>query len=487
MKKFIAITLSTMLFVGIFTPKGQIFAAQNLHPPASLTIEQALQLALDNALLFQDINAAQTQMQMQHRDLRNDVNRLESGNFRAETVRDMREELLVLEEAIFTARRQQLMLESAVDASVQQVLGGLVHAGNEEADFFLNQALSQAMSSTAGVQGLTNEIAMMEIQRSIIFTEISNLQDETQFRALVREARHGLDELERQMENLALQQDMVALNMENVLRGILADMSGLEMMIEATQAELALAEFNMTLTELRYKLGMISSMDVSNAHHQLAQARDHLNTLSRHQVIAMQNLNHMLGLPLSEDTVITFDRGHSNPISNIEQHIAQTVPQTINVQQLELDLASAIGARRVYTNSNAEIRITEHDRRRALTTVAGSHNNIATLRNRITLQDAVDRARTGLEQAERSTAAAMHRAHTNFTSLVAQEAALQRDLTQAQANLNATIINFELGYVTQFDIDRIALTILVIQQDIERVLNDMWIQVFVLENPSLLQ
>ncbi|MCL2377440.1 MAG: hypothetical protein FWC76_08630, partial [Defluviitaleaceae bacterium] len=226
---------------------------------------------------------------------------------------------------------------------------------------------------------------------------------------------------------------------------------------------------------------------LNTARHQLTQANAQLDSLFRHQVVAMQNLNHMLGLPLSNDTAITLNRTYASPPSNVEQHIAREVPQSINIRQLELDVASAIGARRVYTNSNAEINITDNDRHRALTTAAASHNTIASLRNRIALQDTVDRARTGLEQAERNMSAAIHRAHTNYTGLVAQEASLQRDLTQAQAALEAVVINFELGYATQLEVDRANLAILAIQQDIERVLNDMWIQAFILENPSLLQ
>ena len=116
-----------------------------------------------------------------------------------------------------------------------------------------------------------------------------------------------------------------------------------------------------------------------------------------------------------------------------------------------------------------------------------SDNDILTSRNRIALQDAVDLAVLRKEQAVRTMEAAMFRGYLDLEGLFGLEAILRLNLSQARTALGVVQSNVQLGYVTHLDVEAARLVILRIEQDIELVLNNIWILAFMLENPSLLR
>jgi hypothetical protein len=173
-------------------------------------------------------------------------------------------------------------------------------------------------------------------------------------------------------------------------------------------------------------------------------------------------------------------------------NISAIIAQAPSIRYAQMEFDRALGARWAYTGNQQNIRITENERRRALN-VTGTGNNIEyrdntdsifNLRNRIALQDAVDRAVIGREQAMRSMEATIYRGLADLDELFDMETSLQRDLTQAQSALTIATANFDLGRITQLDVDAARLAVSAIEQRIDAVCNSVWILVFMLENPT---
>ena len=299
-----------------------------------------------------------------------------------------------------------------------------------------------------------------------------------------REARHSLYEFERQIENLRLHRQQTELIKELALRSATVNLLEIELNIAVLQEELNFAHENLRRLTLANELGIVSVRDLNDAQHGLSQGYVGLEELLRNQYTARRDLNYLIGQPLSQYTVIEFDLELIELPQNIEAYIYSVVANSLTIRQSQLQLESVLGERWIYTGNNQDIRISIHDRQRLRT----SNNNpdIIRIRNRVALQDAVERAEQGHEQAIRTLEAAINRGFTDLEGLLDLEAALERELTQAQTALDVAITSFDLGRATRLDIEAARLAIFQVEQDIEKLRNSMWILTFILENPDLL-
>jgi len=481
--------ISAFLLLAIILSNPAQVLAGTTENVAAVPYNQAVQMAIDNTLLGRDINSQISNIQMLHRDLRDEISRLEGGatSFNRDRINLLRDELIDLNNMLTMAIMHQFNMEQSIGFSMERLLGGLISIEEEGADALVSEALFAVMANMGVMQGMGGDIAMIQMQQALIADEIQRLQDETGFRNILREARNSLSELERQIDRLYLHQEQAELIIELMLRGIIVDMAEQSLQISAIGAQLALAEENQRRLELSYELGFISRHDFDTSEHNLEQSHAQLDVLARNRNISRQNLNYLLGLPLFQPTVITFSRQLPHIPQNPAGRIAEVALQSLTIRALQIDVDSAMGARRAYTGNDRDINISANDRQRAVNNVATDNNNIAAIRNRIGLQDAVERAELGLEQAMRTMEANLHRAYANFEGLAAHETTLRRELAQAQAVLEAATVSFELGHITRLDVDEVQLAILLIEQDIERILNQKWVLAFMLENPSLLQ
>ena len=482
-------TILCSLLLTLASPLTQLHASQQQTKETITAIpyNQALQMSQTRMISSRDISTQINNIQMLHRDLRDEISRLEAGTFNRDRIDILRNELTELNELLSVAMMQQFDAQNSIDISMQHLIGGLANVGEEDSNVFLGEALQSVTASMATMQGVSGDIAMMQIRQAAITEEIQRLQNITGLASILREARNSLNELERQIDRLHLHQEQAELAMEFVLRSIIADMTEQTLQISAMEAELALAEENQRRLALSYQLGFISRHDFNTSEHNFAQNQAQLESLIRSHHISRQNLNYLLGLPLSQPTVITFNRHLPQIPQNPAARIMETVSQSPTIKQLQIDVDSAMGARRAYTGNDRNINISENDRQRAIGSAANDNNNIAAIRNRIALQDAVERAELELAQTLRTMEASLHRAYTDFEGLVAQAATLRRELTQAQAVLDAATTSFELGRVARMEVDMAQLTILRVEQDLERVLNQKWVLGFTLENPGLLR
>jgi len=307
---------------------------------------------------------------------------------------------------------------------------------------------------------------------------------ESDFRRPGRQARNSLDEFERYIESLRLHLLQTELEMEQTLRRVIVNISDYDLRINVLQSELDLAKENLLRTTLLHELGLISIREFNNAEHSLAQGCTGMEELIRNRNAARQGLNYLLGLPLYQYTVVEFDRELMKLSLGIVEHIDSVISQTVAIRQSQLELDTALGERWVFTGNNRYIRITESERRRARTTTGGVE--ITRLRESIALQDAVERAERSHEQVIRTMEAAIIHGLNDFEGLLAFESALRRELAQAKATLDVTMISIDLGHATRLDIETVQLAIIKVEHDIERLHNSMWMLTFILENPDLL-
>jgi outer membrane protein TolC len=297
-----------------------------------------------------------------------------------------------------------------------------------------------------------------------------------------REHRHYVRELIRHMEGLRLHRQQTELANEFILRNAVVTLTGIDLSINVLQREIDFMEVNLERLALAHSLGFIGTHELQTATYEFAQMLTGLDELLRNQTTARHELNYLLNQPFSQHTHVTFS--YEIP-SFADWNITAAIGQDPSIRLVQMELDRAMSERWVYTGNDRDIRITENERRTGMNiTGANTSNNQTNLRNRIALQDAVERAVLGREQAIRTMEATLRRGFTDLEGLVAYEAALGIGLSQAQTILEMAIFNFDVGYTTRLDIYAAELLIYRIEQDIKMVINQKWILSFLLQNPS---
>ena len=495
MKKFTCYLLCFMLL----TPTFLVFADEPSEPAVVeirrevvvLSYDQALEFILGEVLPIQDLDTFIRDMQIQYRELRYQIRQMERGEVRQDNIRILLEQLSELEMMMWQAQ----MGHEAVNMQVQQSMNAIfAGATSPEAAAGMGMHLNLASMGMAQGAGIAQQMGTMEQQRAMLFAELQNLNDDNLFRDMLDEMRRGLDELERQVDGLHMNQAMVETVWESVLRSLIIAIEEIELGLQTMEANLELAEMNLTRMTVSYEVGMISSHDLRAMEHGVNQLRVQISELQRSQDSVRQNLNHLMGLPLNQLTVIEFSRELPTMPENLDTHIAYLIANDSSILQAQFDIDRAKAERRAYTGNDRDLRITDNERRRAqnainpLRTDADERRNeqIRVARNRVNLQDAVERAILGKEQEMRNLESSVRRAYSDLEALFVQEESQGRELEQAQAALTVAEANFDAGRITRFDVEQARLNVATVEQGIESIHNQMWILSFQLSNPSLL-
>ena len=347
-------------------------------------------------------------------------------------------------------------------------------------------------------------------------------------------------EINRQIQGIRMHQEQIRLAVEFGLRSIIALSSDLEMMGETLIKELELAEEALAGMRAMSEIGFVSPHDLFIAEHYIVQFQGQLTELYYSKDSLMQGLNYMIGQPLSQITVIKFERILPEIPDDMASHIATVSMRTPTIRGLQFALESANATWREYVRTARNVRInrdnqtikisdpdliqafiayrwaygeeeafrrvreeynnrnrrpvgslvvTDADRRRAMNAdsrYSGDTDWLRRLRNRIAMQDAIDRADRELHRTIRTLEVSIRRGYNDLRILILQEAALQRELIRAQADLRMALANYEIGLAIQRDIDEARMAIFRTEQEIEGVINQKWVLGFALDNPSLL-
>ena len=465
-----------------------VFGAQAVEIPYA----RAVQMAIDDMQALQELGVIIRDMETQHRDFRYQFTRLQRGELRQDAITALNEQMADVNTMMFVTMQNQSLLNDQVNLSLQAISVG---TGADGVESNLDQMLQAAVAGTMAAQGMGSQIEEMSRMHTHLFGELHELNDDRTFRDMVDDVRRDVYALERTIEGLRISQETTQIAMEQAVRNILALMADLDIGIEALEANIVLMQENLRRTTISFEVGIISSHTLRAVEHGLAQGNAQLAELRRSQDALRRNLNHLLGLPLAQNTVVSHRRDLPSIPQNLDQHIYQLVSDAPSIRQRTLDIDEARANRRAYTGNDRDIRITDTERRRAQNTLTNRDRNaqdirndeeILRARNRVNLQDSVDRAITNRDQAKRQMDAALRRAYAELEALFDQVEGKERDMAQAKSALSAARANFTAGRITRFDVQQAELAVTGVERDIERIYNQQWLLAFQLENPSLL-
>lgn len=331
---------------------------------------------------------------------------------------------------------------------------------------------------TTRMRGLRDRLQQRENNSSIAI--------DSQIRRSNRATIHSINEFEREIESLRLHRQQIILALELQLVNAISSLHDIDLHMATLHEELNLAEENLVRVTLQHELGFASARQLSQVQHEITQGSFGLDELYRNRYTTRQGLNYLLGLPLHQYTTVTVEGEQVAIPVCIDLHIDSVIASALSIRQSQLELDSVLGQRWIYTGNNRDIRISESERRRATTSI-DNDAEIARIRNRIALQDAVERAELRHERNIRTMDAAIRRGFTDLDGLLALEATLTRELTHAWASLGAARARYELGRITRPDVAAAYFAIFQLEQDIDSAGNSMWVVVFMLQNPDLLK
>jgi hypothetical protein len=466
-KKFLTFLLAAMLLlpaINIFADESEILV---------VSFDEALEMILDDMLVLRDLDIAIRDVEIVHRDLQDVVRRLETGRFQTEMIIELRDALNAVENEIAAAN----------EISNRQMAENMQNIVGADPNMFGETMFTAMISSGAA----TGQGIMLEMTRAPLRAQIDLWRDHEFVADFRTEMRRNLNHINRQIENLRLNQKIISVNTESVLRGILVGIDELKIGIESMEANLGLAESNIRRMTVAHQVGVFSAHELQSMRHGLLQGQTQLNELKRNLASLYQSLNNLLGLPLDKEVVIEFEREIPEIPEFLDAHIARVIHGAPTIRQLQLDIDFARAQRRAVTENDLDIVITPSQHTRAFGPNADSEcEDVIEIRERVALQEAVERAVTAREQAMRAMDSAIRKAYDDLNALVVQEEAQIRNVEHASAALIVADTNLLVGRITQFDVDQAVVAVMTAEQGLKSIKNRKWILGFQLENPILL-
>ncbi|MCL1863151.1 MAG: hypothetical protein FWF78_06260 [Defluviitaleaceae bacterium] len=454
----------------------------------TLSYEDALDMALSEATVLHDIDIALRNMSLERRVLSDELLRVQNGG-RTLQQHLMQEAAWELDNTIFALSTMQSIIGQQIGDALSDLQTGIVGEG-------INEQVLASLTTLfrASAPDFSASLGVMHEQRNELSREIRRMNENSD--EIRRGTERNLNDFDRQAEMLRLQREQAELAVEYVLRSMIVTIAELDRQTELSIAEIALEEINLERMIVMHEVGMLSEYDLGQVRHGLVQRRAQLDELNRGRATLMQSLNHMLGLELTQDTVIEFETLTSPKC--LEDSL-EGIADTHMLRASQLMLESVMDARWVITGNNRELIVSASDRRRALDADRRTRNlwdisdadedeeeQIENIRRNITLQENVERAITSHEQTERAMETALRRGFSDFESLVSRYESLQEELSRAEENVAMAIQNLELGTGTQFQIEAARLAVLQAERGIDSIIGEKWMLTLRLQNPDLL-
>jgi len=247
---------------------------------------------------------------------------------------------------------------------------------------------------------------------------------------------------------------------ENTLRSLIITVAELETRIESMDAELVLTEEDLRRVTVRNQFGRASANELRGAQQAVLLAQMDLTQHKTNLYSAHNSLNHLLGQPLSQYTVIEFEITLLDENFDLSDHIRRVIPGTPTISQLQLEVDWANEARRAYRGSNRD---TQRD-----------------------LREAYERTVLARNQAMRTMETALRRANNELTNLQTTIEVRQLELYRAKQRLETAETNLSLGTITRHEVEQARLAVFHAEQAIESIVNQKWMLIFRIKNPSLL-
>ncbi len=211
---------------------------------------------------------------------------------------------------------------------------------------------------------------------------------------------------------------------------------------------LEIEEQGLEFTKIKNELGMVSDYNLDKAITNLENSSNSLKALEDKVVVAKQDVNSLLRLPLDEDVFIKFNIEVVPRDYDLEKLVDRAIEKSLTVEQAEsaIDTARSEDGSESANYKLAELSLTEA-KETVEKNVYKSYNTLNTL---------ID----------------------NYNTLVESREDLINDY-------NMAVIQYELGYITQFDLDKIVVGIATLDSKILSLEMLYEMTCFQLDNPQL--
>jgi len=333
-----------------------------------------------------------------------------------------------------------------------------------------DEALALALEDIPALQSLESRKAELTEERGELNDDYRHARRYGTDTAILRVYRRELTELDRRIEHITLDIDIIKLRREQTLVNVLTAIANINIDIETTEASIALTTEQVRRTERMHSFGFASTNELRIAKARLTQEEMSMENLLIAKANVVSVLNNLLGLPAYSQTYVEFERGLPEIPENLTEYIETLVMQAPTIRQIQFD---------VYRH------------REALTRHITSYRERNTRPRRDcdeceALQNAYEQIVLERDIAIRNMETTLRTAYSNLEQLLNQEISARQNLARAEDSLQTVKTNFELGRTTQFEIDNAQFLIFSAQQAVERILYQQWAMVIALENPVLL-
>jgi len=342
------------------------------------------------------------------------------------------------------------------------VLFHTVIYGQEALSYRQALALAQENENALAVRSVDAQIAAVrdelnELMEMLQESSWSNWPDN-----LRNVYQRQITELERQILFLQLNRDITMVGIERSLRGALVNDRVTANNIAIAEERLTLSEERLRRTVILRRFGLASANDLYAAEQGLSQQRmelEHLRVTASNQ---RQALNLLLHQPLNREIEITFETGSSDLPEDLERYISAAVPQAPSIRQLQINIDRRRDERELYSATHGD-----DARQETLTALTGAHNRAVRER---------DNAVCAME-------AAIRASYNGIIQLRAQKDAAVSELERAMHEWETAQRQFQLGRVTQFEVDNARFVILSRELALQNITYQLWLAEFSLFNP----
>jgi len=257
--------------------------------------------------------------------------------------------------------------------------------------------------------------------------------------------------------------DAARFQLELRLRNQLAAIAGIESNIALLENNLVLQERMMEQMELRHYHGMVSEAELRETEHTVEQTKLNLEMLQLNLQNERQNLNRLIHQPITANIRVVYDVNNLEPIpENIREarQIQRMVAQDHDVQHWQ----EQVSVRRHEWQSQLNDPEVNNTRYRRM------QHQLATLERNIAERQAELNVRNNLTEWER---------------LLEEEQAALADLAQAQADYEDMQNRLEAGFVTQIQVDMVAMGLAAQESALASLSYDFWIARLRVERPYM--
>jgi len=231
---------------------------------------------------------------------------------------------------------------------------------------------------------------------------------------------------------------MIADASEFMVLTYLTNINNNAMDIQLLELVVSQSERNRDFIRLRRDLGMASDEELRAAENTLRQDRASLTALNNALRAERESFNRMLNFPISRDLVVPFSP-EIVPVyvSNMDSHAREIIENDVNVRNRRVEAEVA------------RVRLDSLRRHGGEVTTADERAIRSTI-------DAYDRAVDDLDASIRST-------YNTLRQLEEQHYLLMGDLATANNNYRISVANFEIGNITQHELDMARMAVLSVE------------------------